>query len=166
MDAVKAYRDGNPRKALEHMAPKAVKDVMAAEHMARTGYATDTKGRKNMDVTLADAAVKAVGFNPTRLAQASRARGPVMQDAALHKNEESSIVDMYARSIAFKDKKLEDEATKRLNDWNATNPKNFIKISPEQKRSAAQQYMRNQDTRIIKSMPREIRGRAGLDLAK
>ena len=164
-DAYEAAADGNLRKAFENAAPKAVKDVMAGAKMATTGYATDTKGRKNMEVTLADAAVKAVGFNPTKLAEASRARAPVMQDAAMQKNTESAIVDTWARGIALQDEGMMADAQKKLESWNAKNPKTPIAINNDQIRSKARQYLMDQNTRIIKSAPRELRGQVGLDLA-
>ncbi|CAB4122465.1 AdoMet_MTases domain containing protein [uncultured Caudovirales phage] len=165
-EAFDAASSGNWRKAAENMAPKAVRDLMAATDMAATGEAKDTKGRKNMDVTLGDAAVKAVGFNPTRVAEASRARGPVMQDKALQKNVESDIVDMWARGLARNDTKLQADAQKKLAEWNAKNPETPVQITPDQLRKAAREYLTEQNARIIKSTPRELRSRAGLDLAK
>lgn len=165
-EAFDAASSGNWRKAAENMAPKAVRDLMAAADMAATGEAKDTKGRKNMDVTMGDAAVKAVGFNPTRVAEASRARGPVMQDRALQKNVESDIVDMWARGLAHNDAKMQADAQKKLADWNAKNPGTPVQITNDQIRKAAREYLTDQNSRIIKSTPRELRGRAGLDLAK
>jgi hypothetical protein len=163
-DAYESATAGNSRKALENLAPKAVKDAMAGTKMATAGYATDTKGRKNMDVTLADAAIKAVGFNPTKIAEASRARGPIMQDRALQKNVESAIVDTWARGIALKDEDLKQQARKKMTDWNKANPDNPVRITTEQLQSAARQYRLDQNTRIIKSAPKEIRGRAASEL--
>jgi len=164
--AKEAYSEGNTRKALENLSPKAIKDLMAAADMASTGTAKDSKGRKNMDVTLADAAIKAVGFNPTKIADASRSRAPGMQDAALQKQMESSIVDMWARGIATQDDALSKKAAQRLEDWNKRNPDTPVKINSDQIRSAARQYLTDQNTRILKSTPRELRGRVGLDIAK
>lgn len=164
-DAYEAANAGNTRKAFENAAPKAVKDVMSGAKMATSGYATDTKGRKNMDVTIADAAIKSVGFNPTKLAEASRARGPGMQDRAMQKNVESSIVDTWARGIALNDPDLMKQAETKLKEWNAKNPDTPVAVTNEQIRAAARQYLTDQNTRIMKSTPRELRGRIGLDLA-
>lgn len=165
-DAYEAASEGNLRKAFENVAPKAAKDLMAGAKMATTGYATDTVGRKNMDVTLADAAIKAVGFNPTKLAEASRARAPIMQDRALQKATESSIVDTWARGVALQDEGLMADAQQKLERWNEKNPDNPVQINSDQIRQKARQYLMDQNTRIIKSTPRELRGRAGLDLAR
>ena len=165
-DAFDAASSGNWRKAAENMAPKAVRDLMAGADMAATGEAKDTKGRKNMDVTLGDAAVKSIGFNPTRIAEGSRARGPLMQDRALQKNVESDIVDMWARGMARNDQAMQADAQKKLADWNAKNPGTPVYITPDQLRKAAREYLTDQNTRITKSTPKELRGRVGLDLAK
>ncbi len=166
MDAFEAAAVGNYAKAAENMSPKAVKDARAGADMALTGTAKDTRGRKNMDVDLVDAAVKSVGFQPTKLADANRARSPIMQDRALQKKMEESIVDLWARGIAMNDEKMQAEAKQTQAEWNATNPNTPVYITGEQLRKAAQSYKQDQDSRIKRSMPRELRERAGLDLAK
>ncbi len=165
-DAKKAATSGNGGKAIENLMPKAVRDVMAGANMAATGSAKDMKGRKNMDVTAGDAAIKAVGFQPTKLAEASRARGPVMQNRALHKSVESDIVDMYARGLAQNDSALVKQAEQTYQEWNAKNPETPVRITPDQIRQAARQYALDQNTRLMKGMPRELRGKAGLELIK
>lgn len=165
-DAKKAATSGNGGKAIENLMPKAVRDVMAGANMATTGAARDMKGRKNMDVTVGDAAIKAVGFQPTKLAEASRARGPAMQDRALHKSVESDIVDMYARGLAQSDSALVKQAEQTYQEWNAKNPETPVRITPDQIRQAARQYALDQNTRLMKGMPKELRGKAGLELIK
>ena len=82
--------EGNPGKALQNLAPKAIKDLMAAAEMSKKGYATDAKGRKVVDVGLEDVASKAVGFNPTKVAQQHRKTMPIQQDIALQKRTETA----------------------------------------------------------------------------
>jgi hypothetical protein len=165
-DAYDAVTEGNMGKAVQNLAPKAIKDLLAAGEMTKKGYSTDSKGRKVVDVTGSDAAIKAVGFNPTKVAEESRKTAPVYQDIALQKKTESSIVDQWVRGIVDQDQAMQTEAAKRLDDWNKTNPDTQIRITPDQIRNKARQMATEKDVRLLKQTPREMRGRVGLDLAK
>lgn len=165
-DAYDAVVEGNSGKAVQNLAPKAVKDALAAGEMAKKGYATDSKGRKVIDVTKGEAAIKGIGFNPTTVAQETRKTMPVQQDIALQKRTESSIVNQWVRGLADNDMEMAKEAQQRLNDWNRRNPQTPIQITPDQIRNLARQMATEKDARLIKSAPREMRGRIGLDLAK
>jgi hypothetical protein len=164
-DAYEAFTEGNQKKALQNLAPKAVKDVMAGLEMVDKGYATDAKGRKTVDVTVGDAAIKAVGFNPTKVAQLTRKSMPVQQDVALQRNKESSILDQWVRGIADDDQAMIDKAQKRLDDWNQNNPDSQIVITPSQLKSRRRAMSLDKETRLLKAAPREMRGRVaeGLD---
>lgn len=165
LDAYDAATEGNVGKAAEGMAPKAVRDVMAASSMLSKGYSTDSRGRKVIDVTPTDAGLKAVGFNPTRNAEQSRKTAPIYQDLALQKNTESSIVDQWARALAEGDDKGAAKQQARLDDWNRKNPDTPIQITAKQLRSKARSLGGDRDRRLYKSAPKEMRGNvaAGLD---
>lgn len=165
-DAYDAVVEGNTGKAVQNLAPKAVKDALAGGEMAKKGYATDSRGRKVIDVTKGEAAIKGIGFNPTSVAQETRKTMPVQQDIALQKRTESSIVNLWVRGLADGDTEMVKDAQQRLNDWNRRNPDTLIRINPDQIRSLARQMATEKDTRLLKSAPREMRGRIGLDLAK
>jgi hypothetical protein len=165
-DAYDAVVEGNTGKAVQNLAPKAVKDVLAAGEMVKKGYATDAKGRKVVDVGLSDAAIKGIGFNPTKVAQETRKTTPVYQDIALQKKTESSIVAQWVRGLADNDMEMAKEAQQRLNDWNRRNPNTTIQITPDQIRNLARQMVTDKDTRLLKQTPREMRGRVGLELAQ
>ncbi len=163
-DSIDAATEGNYGKAAQNLAPKAVKDVMAATEMATKGYSTDYKGRKVVDVTLADAAVKASGFNPTVVAQTTRKTMPIQQDIALQKRTESAIVDQWVRGIVDNDEKAIQSAIKRRDDWNNRNPDTQIIIGPQQIKSGVKSKSGDKDSRIIRQAPREMRGRIAEEL--
>jgi hypothetical protein len=165
-DAYDAVVEGNSGKAVQNLAPKAVKDALAAGEMAKKGYATDAKGRKVVDVGLSDAAIKGIGFQPTKVAEETRKTMPVFQDIALQKKTEASIVGQWSRGITDNDQDMIRDAVQRRDDWNKRNPDTPIHITPEQVRSRVRQAMIEKDARLLKQAPREMRGRVGLDLSK
>lgn len=164
LDAYDAATEGNVGKAAEGMAPKAVRDVMAASSMLSKGYSTDSRGRKVIDVTPTDAGLKAVGFNPTRNAEQSRKTAPIYQDLALQKNTESSIVDQWARALAEGDDKGAAKQQARLDDWNRKNPDTPIQITAKQLQSKARSLGGDRDRRLYKSAPKEMRGNVAAGL--
>jgi len=164
-DAYDAATEGNPGKALQNLAPKAIKDLMAAAEMAKKGYATDAKGRKVVDVGLEDVSSKAVGFNPTKVAQQHRKTMPIQQDIALQKRTETAIVDQWARGVADGDDEMVDAAIKRRDDWNKLNPRTPIVIRGTQIRDRVRQMATEKDDRLLRQAPKEMRGAIGLDLA-
>lgn len=163
-DAYDAATEGNPGKALQNLAPKAIKDLMAAGEMTKKGYATDAKGRKVVDVGLGDAVAKGVGFNPTKVAQEHRKTMPIQQDIALQKRTESAIVDQWARGIADGDEAMVNDAMKRRDNWNESNPKTPIAIRSTQIRDRVRQMATEKDARLLKQAPKEMRGTIGLEL--
>lgn len=165
-DAYDAATEGNWSKAGQNLMPMAIKNVLVSAQMASKGYATDTKGRKVVETTGLDAVGKAIGFNPTKVAEENRRTAPIQQDIALQKKTESSIVDQWAMGVADNDQAIIDKATKRLSDWNESNPKTPITINNEQIRDKARQFMTDKNTRLLKKSPREMRGGVGLDLVK
>lgn len=164
-DAYDAATEGNAGKALQNLAPKAIKDVMAAGEMAKKGYATDAKGRKVVDVGLGDAVAKGIGFNPTTVAQTHRKTMPIQQDIALQKRTESAIVDQWARGVADGDDAMVNEAMKRRDKWNESNPRTPIAIRSTQIRDRVRQMATEKDARLLGQTPKEMRGTVGLDLA-
>lgn len=164
-DAYDAAVEGNTGKALQNLAPTAVKNTLAGAEMAAKGYATDTKGRKVIEVDGVDAAFKSIGFQPTQVARETRKTTPVYQDLALQKRVETSIVAQWAQAVAEGDNKAAQKQQQRLTDWNRDNPDTPIRITPDQIRSKARQMATDKDARLLKLAPREMRGRLGLDLA-
>jgi len=118
-----------------------------------------------VDVTLADAAIKGSGFNPTVVARETRKTMPIAQDIALQKRTESSIVDQWARGVADRDDAMVAKAKQRLADWNRDNPDTPVVIKGTQIRDRVRQMNTDKDSRLLKQAPREMRGRIapGLD---
>lgn len=165
-DAYDAASEGNVGKAAQNLSPTAIKNLAAGLEMAKKGQATDAKGRKVTETTGTDAYFKAIGFNPTVVAQEHRKTMPVQQDIALQKKTEASIVDLWAQALAEGDNKAAEKQQQRLTEWNRVNPDTPIKITSDQIRNKARQLATEKDARLLKQAPREMRGRLGLDLAK
>lgn len=164
-NAVEAAAEGNYGQAAQNLAPKAVRDVAAGLSMVRKGYATDAVGRKVVDVGLSDAAIKAIGFQPTVIANEHRKGMPIQQDIALQQKTEASIVANWAQGIVNKDENMVDQARAKMEKWNKDNPDSAIAISPSQIKSRVKMLLSDKENRTLHKAPKEMRGRVGLDLA-
>jgi hypothetical protein len=165
-DAVNAAIDRNWGKAAQNIMPTAIKNLSGGLEMAKKGYATDSRGRKVVETTGVESVGKMLGFNPTVVAQETRRTAPQQQDIALQKRTEASITDLWAQGMADNDQEAMDKAAKRLDDWNRDNPDTPIRISPDQIRDKKRKLLQDKESRLIKSAPRELRARIGLELTK
>lgn len=163
-DAAEAIFEGNYGKALQNASPKAVRDVLAGLEMATRGQATDARGRKVEDVGLTEAGVKAIGFQPTKVAMVHRRTMPIQQDIALQGKREAAIVAKWARAAMDGDQKGVEAAIAERDAWNARNPNTPIVISKQQILGRVKMMRAEKDTRMFKMAPKEMRGRVGLDL--
>ena len=160
-DAYDAATSKSYGKAFQNLLPKAERDLVSAIGMASSGYATDSQGRRVVDVGAKEALAKAIGFNPTVVANQHRKTMPLQQDAALQRKMESSIAHQWAAGIVAGDQAMIDDAIARRNDWNKKNPRTRVSITQDQIRSRVKQMRADKVSRVAKSMPKEVA--AGLD---
>jgi hypothetical protein len=165
-DAAEALEEGNYGQAAKNLMPKAGRDFANAIDMGRRGYARDMAGRKTVETTAADAVIKGVGFNPTVVANRTRASMPIQQDVQLAKKKEASIVGAWSQAIVDGDQKAAQEQADRLKAWNRDNPDTPIRITSAQIRNRATLLQTDKNSRITKTAPKEMRGRIGLELLK
>ena len=167
-DAWDAAADGKYGKALQSAVPKFARDILQGIEMGRKGYATDARGRVLADTDGLDAVVKMIGFQPTAVAQRQRAASPMYQDIALQKRTESAIIDEWATAVMMEDDKGINAAVKSLDDWNNKNPDTPIYVAPEQVMDRVKSMRAGRDAALLKSAPKEMRGRVadGLDAVK
>lgn len=165
-DAYDAASMGNYGKAAMTMMPTAVKNMATGAEMAATGKAKDMKGRVKTDVTPGEAFAKALGLNPTVVAEKNRANMPINQDLALQRLVETSIVDQWAQGVATKNPQDVQQAMQRMKNWNEKNPETPVSISAQQLRAKVKTLLTPTDTRLLKGAPKEMRGRVVEGLKK
>lgn len=158
-DAYDAASMGNYGKAAMTLMPTAIKNVATGADMAATGKAKDMKGRIKTDVTPGEGFAKAIGLNPTVVAEKNRANMPINQDLALQRLVEASVVDQWARGVATGDNTDIEAAKARMENWNRKNPDTPVSISAQQIRAKAKTMLTPTDTRLLKGAPKEMRGR-------
>ena len=159
-DFVDALQSGGAGDAFKAFSPKMVQDARKAWQMWETGQYRDSRGRNVAPVSKSDAAIKAIGFQPTSVAEPSRKARLVQQDIGLAKKTEAEIVGAWAQARIDGDKSGEQRARDRLADWNRKNPEARIRVDSEQIIARIKQMKIEREGRILKSAPKEMRGYA------
>lgn len=149
---------GRTTDSLKAIAPTAVQNMAKAFDMWASGQYKDTKNRKVIDTTPTDAAVKFFGFQPQDVAIASRKAQDVRQDTAMVLSVRINIADRMARAVLDRDFNAVREARMELMSWNTANPAWPIVITPMQIREKVRNALQERSTRLLKSVPKEIRG--------
>jgi hypothetical protein len=153
----KGVLDAADTKSIDPILPTAIKNLVKGVDTAVHGAYRDTKGRRVIDTTPVDAAVKAIGFQPANVAAASRAAGIQISRQALARNIEAEIASAWASARFENDLEAEREARQRLADWNETNPDTPIGITMGQIQKRVRQMRMTRQQRLGKSSTKELR---------
>jgi hypothetical protein len=156
-DAAIALLNGNAWEAARKASPVALQNLGKGVEMAATGEMKDTKGRKITDVDGVDAGVKALGFQPSRVARESAMLSDMRQSEVLAKQTEVEITDKWARAIVDGDREAEREALALRDDWNEKNPESPIVVKRSQAVTKARKLRTTRAERFAKTVAPERR---------
>jgi hypothetical protein len=137
--------------------PKAMSDLAQAIDMQITGQYRDTRGRKVAEADLPDVLAKALGFQPTSVAEPRRAERYLNQSVTMAKTVEADIAGLWASGIVEQNRDKVGEAKAMLKDWNDKNPETPIKVDLKQIQRRVKQMRMTSGERLLKSTPKEIR---------
>lgn len=155
--ATGALAQGDMRAAFQNVVPIAIGNALKAKQMAELGYYQDLKGRKVIDTTLAEAALKGIGFQPQSVKKVQDATGVQQGLVALNKIRETEIADLWARGRIERKPDLVEDARRQLQEWNQANPQSPITINTAQITKRVQQANMDKAQRIAATAPKEIR---------
>ncbi|MDH1477851.1 PLxRFG domain-containing protein, partial [Comamonas thiooxydans] len=113
---------GDVAGAALEISPTAVRNLAKGADMAATGMYRDTKGYKVIDTTLAEAAAKAIGFQPKSVAEVQEANSFMQRSKSFYTQTSSDIKAQWADALFRKDEAAVQRVRERLADWNRDNP--------------------------------------------
>ncbi|MBU3577606.1 PLxRFG domain-containing protein [Polynucleobacter sp. UK-Kesae-W10] len=149
--------EGDVPAALKSVAPVAAQNVIKGLDMLTMGYYRDDKGRKVVDTTAAEAAMKMIGFQPTSVANVQEATRVQQSLISLNKLRESEIADIWTAGRVENDPSKIEKAKKDLAEWNKENPDSPIKIDPSQINNRVKQANMDKAKRIAMGASKEMR---------
>lgn len=149
---------GFVRDALKgEVRPVAIRNLAKGIEMYDRGIYTDGRGRKVMDVTAGDAALKAIGLQPAKVASESRAVSTQYEQRALFTKVKGEISEQIALGMFEGDQEKVRKARERLASWNEKNPDAKIVLSGQGIRRRVAEMRKDRTERFVNSTPRELR---------
>lgn len=142
--------------ALE-ISPTAVRNLAKGADMAATGMYRDTKGYKVIDTTLAEAATKAIGFQPKSVAEVQEANSFMQRSKSFYTQTSSEIKAQWADALLRKDEAAVQRVRERLADWNRDNPEQPIVVKMPDVWKRLREMGKDRSQRIADTAPKALR---------
>ncbi|MCG8985871.1 PLxRFG domain-containing protein [Delftia acidovorans] len=142
--------------ALE-VSPTAVRNLAKGADMAATSMYRDQKGYKVIDTTLAEAAAKAIGFQPKSVAEVQEANSFMQRSKSFYTQTSSDIKAQWARAVFEKDEAGLQRVRDRLADWNKNNPEQPIVVKIPDVMKRVREMNKDRTDRIADTSPKALR---------
>lgn len=149
--------DGSPVKGATTLAPTFARNAIKGWEMATTGQYKDQAGNKVVDVSLGDAALKGIGFQPNAVARPQEANREVAQEVGLVKMRKTELQAAMAQAVYDKDAAAQAEVRAQRQAWNEKNPDARIDIDMAAVRRKVATMRLSKAERIEKTAPKAMR---------
>lgn len=148
---------GDVAGAALEVSPTAVRNLAKGADMATTGMYRDQKGYKVIDTTLAEAAAKAIGFQPKSVAEVQEANSFMQRSKSFYTQTSSDIKAQWAQAVFEKDDAGLQRVRDRLADWNKNNPEQPIVVKIPDVMKRVREMNKDRTARIADTSPKALR---------
>lgn len=148
---------GDVAGAALEVSPTAVRNLAKGADMAATGMYRDSKGYKVIDTTLAEAAAKAIGFQPKSVAEVQEANSFMQRSKSFYTQTSSDIKAQWADALFRKDEAAVQRVRERLADWNRDNPEQPIVVKMPDVWKRVREMGKDRSDRIADTAPKALR---------
>lgn len=148
---------GDVAGAALEVSPTAVRNLAKGADMAATGMYRDQKGYKVIDTTLAEAAAKAIGFQPKSVAEVQEANSFMQRSKSFYTQTSSDIKAQWAQAVFEKDEAGLQRVRDRLADWNKNNPEQPIVVKIPDVMKRVREMNKDRTDRIADTSPKSLR---------
>lgn len=148
---------GDVAGAALEVSPTAVRNLAKGADMAATGMYRDQKGYKVIDTTLAEAAAKAIGFQPKSVAEVQEANSFMQRSKSFYTQTSSDIKAQWAQAVFEKDEAGLQRVRDRLADWNKNNPEQPIVVKIPDVMKRVREMNKDRTDRIADTSPKALR---------
>ncbi|VUZ27564.1 Uncharacterised protein [uncultured Comamonas sp.] len=138
-------------------APTAARNWYKGYDMATSGIYKDTKGYKVLDVTLAEAASKFLGFQPKSVAEVQEANSFMQRSKSFYQQTSAEIKAQWADALFRKDDAALARVRVRLAAWNRDNPEQPIVVRMPDVWRKVREMGKDKSQRIADTAPRALR---------
>ncbi|MBK0130199.1 PLxRFG domain-containing protein [Delftia sp. S66] len=148
---------GDVAGAALEVSPTALRNLAKGADMATTGMYRDQKGYKVIDTTLAEAAAKAIGFQPKSVAEVQEANSFMQRSKSFYTQTSSDIKAQWAQAVFEKDDAGLQRVRDRLADWNKNNPEQPIVVKIPDVMKRVREMNKDRADRIADTSPKALR---------
>lgn len=148
---------GNVGAAITTVAPTAARNVVKAMDMGSTGMYRDTTGKKVIETTPIEAALKGLGFQPRNVKEVQDASFAVQRSKDQYNIAASEIRAKMANAIFMNDADLKQEARDDLATWNTNNPDQRMSLNMPAVLTKVREMRKSKEQRMADTAPKAIR---------
>ncbi|WP_407715783.1 PLxRFG domain-containing protein [Comamonas testosteroni] len=148
---------GDVAGAALEVSPTAVRNLVKGADMAATSMYRDTKGYKVIDTTLAEAALKAIGFQAKSVAEVQEANSFMQRSKSFYTQTSSEIKAQWADALFRKDEAAVQRVRERLAAWNRDNPEQPIVVKMPDVWKRVREMGKDRSDRIADTAPKALR---------
>ena len=148
---------GDVAGAALDVSPTAVRNLAKGADMAATGMYRDSKGYKVIDTTLAEAAAKAIGFQPKPVAEVQEANSFMQRSKSFYIQTSNELKAQWAQAIFDKDDSALQRVRDRLEAWNRDNPEQPIVVKIPDVMKRVREMGKDRTQRIADTAPKALR---------
>ena len=148
---------GDVAGAALDVSPTAVRNLAKGADMAATGMYRDSKGYKVIDTTLAEAAAKAIGFQPKLVAEVQEANSFMQRSKSFYIQTSNELKAQWAQAIFDKDDSALQRVRDRLEAWNRDNPEQPIVVKIPDVMKRVREMGKDRTQRIADTAPKALR---------
>ena len=148
---------GDVAGAALEISPTAIRNLAKGADMAATGMYRDTKGYKVIDSTLAEAAAKAIGFQPKPVSEVQEANSFMQRSKSFYTQTSSEIKAQWADALFRKDEAAVKRVRERLADWNRVNPDQPMVVKMPDVWKRVREMGKDRTQRIAEAAPKALR---------
>lgn len=148
---------GDVTGAAMEVSPTAVRNAAKGLDMALHGMYRDQKGYKVLDTTIAEAASKAIGFQPKSVSEVQEANSFMQRSKSFYIQTSSEIKAQWAQALFDKDDTALERVRDRLADWNRNNPEQPIVVKIPDVMKRVREMNKDRTNRIADTAPKALR---------
>ena len=148
---------GDVAGAALEVSPTAVRNLAKGADMAATGMYRDTKGYKVIDTTLAEAAAKAIGFQPKPVAEVQEGNSFMLRSKSFYTQTSAEIKAQWADALFRKDEGGVQRVRERLAAWNRDNPEQSMVVKMPDVWKKVREMGKDRTQRIADTAPKALR---------
>ena len=157
LSGANSIANGDIKSGLLQMAPQSVQNAAKGADMATTGMYRDSKGYKVLETNELEAALKAIGFQPSSVSDIQEANGLNQSAKAFYNMKKQDISSMWAQGIFEQDSDMVQKARDQISDWNNKNPDQPMVINIASVLRKAREMNKSKDERIAATAPKAMR---------